>query len=264
MDVEAGARRWSVRPERLTLWVSLAAIVALSWLYLLLMDVEMRAMAGQRASLGLMALMPMGAWGAVEFLLALAMWVIMMAGMMLPSALPVILLYEKIQRRAQPSAALTLTLCFIAGYLLIWSAFSLGATLLQFGLTRVGLFDDSMESANTWLRGGMLLLAGLYQFTPWKYACLKQCQSPMGFITRQWRRGAAGALQMGVRHGVYCLGCCWLLMLVLFAVGVMNLMWILILSAGVLAEKLVARRAFSYSIGAALVGLGLYEIAAGR
>lgn len=136
------------------------------------------------------------------------------------------------------------------------------ATALQYLLIELRWYSDLMESENRWLSALILTLAGLYQFTTWKHACLKQCQSPLSFLTRHWRDGYDGAFLMGVQHGWYCLGCCWMIMLVLFAVGVMNLLWIALLSAIVLIEKLASgTRWLSHGIAVLLIAVGVLTLA---
>lgn len=226
--------------QRVIVAAALAALVGLSWLYLFREAAEMgRTMAGMDRA---MAMKPRD---TVALLLLLAMWWVMMAGMMLPAAAPMILTFtgvnQKRRARGQPFVP---TILFVAGYLLAWGGFSLAATALQAILERAALLspmDMAFLGAGDGRRlGGLLFLAaGLYQFTPLKQACLRLCWSPLDFVLNRWRDGPAGALAMGLTHGVYCLGCCWLLMLLLFAVGVMNLAWVAGLAAIVLLEKLV-------------------------
>src|SRR5262245_37023928 len=173
-------------------------------------------------------------------LLLLAMWWIMMIGMMLPSAAPMILTFAAINRsrraRRQPY---TPTALFTAGYLLAWGGFSLVATFVQWILEQASLLAPMAMKATSPLLGGLLFIAaGLYQLTPLKRACLRSCRSPFDFVVNHWRDGAGGALRMGVSHGLYCLGCCWVLMALLFAVGAMNLVWVAALAVVVLVEKL--------------------------
>jgi predicted metal-binding membrane protein len=167
----------------------------------------------------------------------LFMWWVMMIAMMLPSAAPVILLYARVV--GQVPGAVTPTMAFAAGYLVCWLGFSVLATALQFALERSGVVDGMMMwSTERWLTVGLLVSAGLYQLSPLKTACLAQCRSPAEFLTRHRRPGRLGAFHMGLVHGAYCLGCCWALMLLLFAAGIMNLVWIAGLSIVVLLEKL--------------------------
>jgi predicted metal-binding membrane protein len=184
-----------------------------------------------------------GEWSPAYWLTILLMWWVMMTAMMVPSAAPMILLYARVVRQREGSGqirgALTPTAVFAAGYLVCWLGFSAAATMLQFALERSGLIDGMMMwSTERRLTAGLLLAAGLYQLSPVKMACLAQCRSPAEFLARHWRPGRTGAFRLGLEHGAYCLGCCWALMLLLFAAGIMNLVWIVGLSALVLAEKL--------------------------
>ena len=179
-------------------------------------------------------------WDARHLLLLWAMWTVMMSGMMLPSASPVILLYGTAARRSAEPTATRQTYALAAGYLLAWAAFSLGATALQRLLALLLVVSPMMEAVNPRVSAILLLAAGVYQWTPLKRACLRQCQSPLGFLMGRWRKGSGGALRMGLEHGTFCVGCCWALMLLLFAGGVMNLLVILGLTAFVAFEKLAS------------------------
>jgi len=216
--------------DRLIVAVGLAVAVALAWAYLV-------AGAGIDMSMVGMPMEPMP-WSTFYAVLMFTMWLVMMIAMMVPSASPMVLLFTAIKRKQEalvrPSAWL-----FVGGYLLIWAAFSLIAALAQWGLERAGLLSVAMMSTNAMFGGVILLAAGLYQFTPVKNACLRYCQSPVLFLSRHWRRGAMGALRMGLRHGGYCLGCCWFLMALLFVGGVMNLVWIAAIALYVACEKLL-------------------------
>jgi predicted metal-binding membrane protein len=178
-------------------------------------------------------------WDVPHLLLLWAMWTVMMMGMMLPSASPLVLLYGTIARRSAQETAGRQIYALAAGYLAVWTAFSLGATALQRGLAALLLVSPMMEITSSRLSGTLLLLAGVYQLTPMKHACLRTCQSPLGFLMSRWRSGWPGAFRMGLEHGAYCVGCCWALMLLLFAGGVMNLTVIVALTAFVALEKLV-------------------------
>jgi predicted metal-binding membrane protein len=167
-------------------------------------------------------------WDAPQLLLLWAMWAVMMTGMMLPSAAPMILL----------GGGGTRPYFLALGYLVVWAAFSLGATGLQWLLQRLWILTPMMEVSSRTAGAALLAVAGIYQFTPLKRACLTTCQSPMAFVTRRWRSGRIGALRMGAEHGAYCVGCCWALMLILFAGGVMNLAVIAALTVFVAFEKL--------------------------
>jgi predicted metal-binding membrane protein len=217
--------------QRVAIVAALAGLFVLCWLYLFGEATQMAAM-GQD-----MVMPPMG---ANDLLLLLAMWWIMMIGMMLPSAAPMILTFAAINRgrraRRQPY---TPTMLFTSGYLLAWGGFSVAATLAQWTLEQASLLSPMAMKITSPLLGGLLFIAaGIYQLTPLKTACLRSCRSPFDFVVNHWRDGAGGALRMGFSHGLYCLGCCWILMALLFAVGAMNLIWIAALAAVVLVEKL--------------------------
>ncbi len=183
---------------------------------------------------GAAAWMMVADWDARYFLLIFAMWTAMMIGMMLPTAAPTLLLYG-MAMRGGAGAPVRKVYAFAAGYLLVWSAFSLGATALQWTLSRAALLSPMMQVSSSRLGAVLLILAGVYQWTPLKQACLANCRSPVSFITAGHKRGG---LRMGLEHGLYCLGCCWVLMLLLFSGGVMNLTWIAAITLFVLLEKL--------------------------
>jgi len=182
-------------------------------------------------------------WDAPHLLLLWAMWAVMMTGMMLPSAAPMILLGDSGGR----------PLFLALGYLAVWVAFSVGATSLQWLLQKLLVLTPMMEVATPQLGAILLALAGVYQWTPLKRACLTRCQSPMAFVTRRWRSGRRGAFRMGAEHGVYCVGCCWALMLLLFAGGVMNLAVIAALTAFVAFEKLAPVDAWTARVSGVLL-----------
>src|SRR3984893_4214603 len=167
------------------------------------------------------------------------MWVVMMDAMMIPAASPVILLFTEINRRRnEHQATFVSTGQFLLGYLTSWTGFSVLATLTQWALLTAALVSPMMASTSKALGGGLLLGAGLFQFSRLKYSCLAHCLSPMGFLATEWQDGSWGAFRMGLKHGSYCLGCCWALMGLLFAFGVMNLLWVAIISAFVLLEEI--------------------------
>lgn len=181
-------------------------------------------------------------WTSGYWLIMILMWWVMMIAMMVPSAAPVILLYARVTRHGQKDGlvAAVPTAAFAGGYLLAWLAFSLAAVGLQFGLERAGLTSSMMMwSLNPWLSVGLLLAAGVYQFTPLKQVCLERCRAPAHFLSNHWRRGRVGALRMGLHHGAFCVACCWALMSLLFVGGIMNLLWIAGLAIFVLFEKVV-------------------------
>jgi predicted metal-binding membrane protein len=179
------------------------------------------------------------AWTAGYAALIFLMWTIMMMAMMLPSAAPAVLLAAALMRQRGGNHILGPTGRFVLGYLLIWFSFSLAATALQWGLDRAGLLSADMSSGSATLAALLLIAAGLYQWTPLKQACLIRCRSPFEHLTKYWRRGALGPMLAGAGHGVFCLGCCWMLMALLFVGGLMNVLWIAALALLVLIEKLL-------------------------
>lgn len=241
-----------LRNDRILVISGLLVVIVLSWVYLF-------AGAGTMQEMGDM-LMPMssGPWTVKHAMVMLVMWAVMMAAMMLPSATPMILLYATIARnrhaKGQPAVESGI---FMLGYGAIWIAFSLGAVALQFALERAAMLSPMMEATSITLAGGLLIAAGIYQWTPLKQACLLRCRSPLDFVLTHWRNGARGAFVMGVWHGTYCVGCCWMLMLLLFVGGVMNLGWIAGIAIFVLVEKLVpAGHWIGRGAGVLLIGWG--------
>ncbi len=252
---ETSALEKVLRHDRLIVAIGLAAAVALAWAYL-------AAGAGIDMS---MAGMPMDPtpWSTYDAALMFAMWWVMMIAMMVPSATPMVLLFTAIKRKQQASGSpAEEAWVFLGGYLLVWAGFSLVATFAQWGLERAGLLSMGAASTNAWFGGAILLAAGLYQFTPIKSACLRLCQSPVLFLSRHWRPAAAGALRMGLRHGAYCLGCCWFLMLLLFVAGVMNLVWVAGVALYVACEKLLPlNQRLSRAAGMVLIATGAIVLA---
>ena len=214
--------------------VLLVVLPAVCWLWIVVMA---RDMYGPMT--GASAWMMTANWDGPHLVLLWVMWTVMMMGMMLPSASPLVLLYGAIARRSAQGTAARQIYALVAGYLIVWTVFSLGATALQRGLAAFLLVSPMMEITSAPVGGTLLLLAGVYQLTPFKHTCLRTCQSPLGFIMSRWRTGWSGAFRMGLEHGAYCVGCCWALMLLLFAGGVMNLTVIAALTAFVAFEKLV-------------------------
>ena len=228
MDDLTGAERLAKR-GRAVILISLVILTLLAWAWLL-----------RGAGMGTGG-MPMDglamAWNAERFLIVAAMWWVMMIAMMLPSAVPVILLFARVHRHSGDTPP---TAPFLAGYLLVWLGFALLAAALHGVLEQFDLVSAAtMALPAGWLSAGFLIAAGLYQMTALKDACLSACRSPSDFLTRHSRRGAWGALRMGLIHGTYCVGCCWMLMALLFVGGVMNLAWIAALTFLVAAEKLL-------------------------
>lgn len=224
-------------------------ITALAWMYLIHLSAQNMTM-------------PMVAsWSATDYFFTFAMWSVMMVGMMSASAAPVLLLFSGMQKNRGGRTLDGTVLLLGLGYLIVWVGFSAFAALAQLALHNAAVLSPSMATTSSILGGVVLLLAGVYQLTPVKHACLRQCQSPLGFLMSNWREGRKGALVMGLEHGKYCLGCCWALMCVLFVVGVMNLVWVAALMAFILIEKFsrsgvyVARLA-----GVAMIAAGILVI----
>ena len=204
------------------------------------------------------------AWTLGYTLAMFVMWVAMMAAMMVPASAPMIAMVATIGRNRRDRAApYAPTAVFVAGYLAVWSGFSALATLAQWALEQAGVLDATMAGASPVFVGAVLLSAGLYQMTPLKARCLSQCRSPLGFLTMNWREGMAGAFGLGARHGAFCVGCCWALMALLFAAGVMNVFAIAALALLVLAERLLPwgeRLARAVGIALTLAGLGALAV----
>lgn len=197
-------------------------------------------------------------WDLANVLAVFAMWVIMMAAMMLPSALPMILTFVDLSGRTSDFAR---GQGFVLAYLLVWLAFSALATMAQWALQALDWVDPMIVSTSAWLTGALLLIAGLYQFSPLKRICLSGCRSPMAFLIGDWRPGFRGAFVMGARHGLLCLGCCWALMGLLFVGGVMNLAWLAAVSVVVAVEKVLpGGDRFARLMGMVLIGLGCTKL----
>jgi len=266
-----------LRRDRWLVIAGLALVIAAAWAYILsgagmgMSAFEITAMPGSAGgdpatplAGAVQAMATPIPWTAAYAALMLAMWWIMMAAMMLPSAAPMVLLFAAINRRQPaPDAPLVATGFFLSGYLLAWGGFSLIAVGLQWLLQRTELLSAMMQSTSAALAGTLLIVAGLWQLSPLKHACLRHCRSPAHAISRHWRRGRLGALRMGLGHGGFCLGCCWFLMGLLFYGGVMNPYWIIGLALYVLLEKLApAGHRLARLIGPALIAWGALVIAA--
>jgi predicted metal-binding membrane protein len=181
-----------------------------------------------------------GEWSTASAGSAMVMWSSMMVAMMLPAATPTIDAFATIARRRNARCEPYIpTLAFVAGYVLVWSCFSAVAVLMQWQLYRAALLTPTMQNASPLLAGAALLIAGLYQLTPVKRACMRGCRSPVSFIMAEWREGRVGAVLMGLRHGLFCVGCCWAIMSLMFCVSVMDLRWAAALAVYNAVEKLV-------------------------
>jgi predicted metal-binding membrane protein len=194
------------------------------------------------------------AWSTANAVAVGCMWAVMMAAMMLPSALPMLVIFERLcARNGEPARWRS----FAAAYLLLWVAFSVAATIVQWLLQGRGWVDPMIVSTSAPLNAALLVIAGTYQFSPLKRICLARCRTPMGFLLGEWRGGVRGAFVMGLRHGLFCIGCCWALMALLFVGGVMNLAWIAALSIAVAIEKLAPRgERLAAVLGLALIAAG--------
>jgi predicted metal-binding membrane protein len=241
-----------LRRDRAVIAAALAALALLCWAYLAwLATAPAHSMAAMAPGIG--------HWSAADFLVMLLMWWVMMVGMMVPAAAPMILIYARVGRQARERGTpFAPAAWFALGYFLAWLGFAGAATALQWGLETALLLAPETTSVSPRLGGALLIAAGIYQWTPLKDSCLKHCQSPMAFIQRYGFRGERGAaVRLGLRHGAYCIGCCWALMILLFAGGVMNLLWVAAIAALVLAEKLIAARLIQRASGLALVAAGV-------
>ena len=242
-----------LRHERTVTLAGLTALVALAWIYLLRLSREAVSMAE-------MGMAHLGPWTPADAALAAGMWSVMMVAMMLPSAAPMILVFVTVnlRRGLDANAPYVSTGLFALGYLLVWGVFSVGATAAQWGSQRAAVLAEATLALTPLAGAAVLVAAGLWQLTPLKYACLARCQSPIGFLLAEWRQGRRGALVMGLRHGLYCLGCCWALMALLFVGGVMNLAWVAAIATFVLVEKTVpAGRVVGWLSGGALIAGGV-------
>jgi predicted metal-binding membrane protein len=198
-----------------------------------------------------------GSWSLAQVGVVGLMWSVMMAAMMTPSTAPMAVAFSNLERRRGGGAPWAATAAFLAGYLVVWTAFSVAATLIQWGLRSAALMAPGMRTASPWLGGALLLGAGVFQFSSAKDACLRHCRTPVGFLLSEWREGRSGAALMGMRHGAYCVGCCWLLMALMLVVGVMNLAWCAALAVLVLAEKaLPGGRRLARAAGVGLAAWG--------
>lgn len=249
------------RPKRLAV-ICVVVLVALGWLYLALLTANMAGPGGMWAALcgstfGVM-LMPDGVWGASGFALVALMWGAMTLAMMLPSAAPMILTYAEIaDTAARKNEHVVSPFVLAGGYTAVWFGFAAAATLAQYALTRAALLDPSMASVSGLFSGAIFLVAGLYQFSALKHACLRQCRSPFPFFFTNWATTPRGVFKLGLRQGLFCLGCCWAMMVVMFAVGIMNVLWMAALGVVMTLEKIGTGKRFTYAIGVLSIAAGL-------
>ncbi len=260
-----------VRRDRLVVVTALIAVIALAWAYLLagagmgMSAFEMTRMSQLGTAEGMdgMVMMTPAVWTPGYAVLMFFMWWVMMVAMMLPSAAPMVLLFARVNgKQRETGHPHVATSIFTVGYLAAWAGFSLVAMMLQWGFERTGILSSMLVGTNVIFGAVLLLAAGVYQLTPIKHACLRHCRSPLAFLSTHWRRGARGALRMGFVHGVFCVGCCWFLMGLLFFGGVMNLYWITGLALFVLFEKTVpAGHWLGYVTGVVLLVWGTVMLA---
>ena len=236
--------------DRLLLIGSFGALVALAWGYLFRMgrDGSMMTMSAD--------------WNARYIVMMFIMWAVMMVGMMVPTAVRALMIYARIasqaRERARPVASVW---WFASGYIIAWTGFSVAATALQRGLDSLGVLSPMMTLSHGHLAAALLIFAGVYQLTPWKDVCLRHCQTPAAYLAGRFGPGMRHGVGAGLAHGMYCLGCCWVLMLLLFVGGVMNLIWIAVITGFVLLEKLLPPRAYLSKLGGiGLIGTGVWML----
>jgi predicted metal-binding membrane protein len=246
------------RRERVVIAAALGAVTVLAWLYLYLQMQPMADMADMAPAM-------FAPWTAADFALNFAIWWVMMPGMMLPSAAPMILTFATVNRRkrerGQPFVP---TVVFTSGYLIAWGLFGVVAVLADWALERAALISPITGRLTPILGATVVIAAGIYQLTPLKSVCLTHCRSPFDFVLNHWRDGPSGALRMGLEHGLYCLGCCWFLMALMFAAGIMSLSWMAAIAVSILLEKLLpAGTWLARAGGVAMLGAGVYLLVAG-
>lgn len=228
--------------------ITIGSVIALSWYYMtfaMTMNME-----------------PISQWNTYDLFMLFVMWTIMMFGMMLPSAIPVILIVNNInQQRISRGAAYVHSVYFVIGYLSAWAFYSLLITFIQYWLHHIALLTPMMISNEAWFSSALLFIAGVYQWLPIKQRCLNVCRSPMGFLMKEWGEGHLKAIKLGFKHGQYCLGCCWFLMALLFVAGVMNLKWIAILTFIVVVEKMFPKgELLGRVLGLGLIVLSIFQL----
>ena len=258
-DTRPTILRALARPRVLALGC-IAVLVAAGWLYLGLVLVG-QASGGTLRALCQPLVGASGTFGVTAGLLTFVMWCAMALAMMLPTAGPMIVTYadlaETAAAKGEPAAS---PLVLTAGYVSVWLGAALALAALQAGLARAGLLDDTMSVASPLFAGAIFMLAGLYQFSAMKHACVTQCQHPFRFFFANWTADPRGVFRLGFRQGLYCFGCCWAMMLLMFAVGVMNVLWMAALGAIMAAEKLFRTARFSRALGAVFCAIGLVII----
>ena len=268
--MEGGRFEAALKRDNLIVSFALATVAALAWWYVLWLAHDMRAASGTPATDMQDMNMPgmlspqFAAWTLPHTLFVFAMWTVMMVGMMTPSAAPMILIYSQVARQAVTLGKQFASAgWFAAGYLAVWTGFALAATAAQYFLERAALLTPMLASANRFVGAGVLILAGFYQWTPLKGACLAQCRSPLHFVQQHggFQSSPTGSLRLGILHGAYCVGCCWALMALLFVGGVMNVLWIAAIAILVLLEKVVpGGRVLASATGGVAIAVGIWML----
>jgi len=245
-----------LQKDRLLIIFSLILITVLAWAYMFHMAWEM---VGKDIDINLACL---GHWGLGDLAHMFIMWSIMMVAMMIPSATPMIIIFATVNRqRSNKQGPFIPTWVFVLGYLIAWTVYSALATIVQWGLHVSALLTHTLVITSPFLAALFLVAAGVFQWTPFRDACMIRCRSPFGFIMTEWREGHRGALIMGLKHGVYCVGCCWMLMILCFVLGVMNMLWMATLTAFMVLEKVIDNKWISRIAGMILVVWGLWGVA---
>ena len=237
-----------LRRDRVISVALLILVVGNSWAYILLgSGLETPSMMTTR-----------GTWDLHYSFVMFVMWWVMMLAMMLPSAAPMILMFVSLNRQ-RSDGSISVVMAFVTAYVLSWGVFSVLATFLQWILEKTEFLSSMMATTNAVLGASLLIAAGIWQLTPLKHACLRHCRSPFNFFLHKWRNGPSGAFKMGLEYGVFCLGCCWVLMTLLFYGGIMNLWWIAGLALYVLVEKVApAGHWIGHGTGGLLIAWGLW------
>ena len=250
-----------LKRDQLFIFLGIFILVIFSWIYLFYSSLTMPAETSE-SIIQDMVMPQVNNWNIHDVLALFVMWSVMMMAMMLPSATPMILIFSTVnKKRFEQGNGFVPTWIFLSGYILVWIGFSIIATITQWLLHYFALLSSDLKLIDPVVSGIILIAAGAYQFTSIKNVCLKNCQTPLGFIMGNWRYGKRGALIMGLKHGLYCVGCCWVLMSLLFLAGIMNILWIALIAVFILIEKIVRRdRYVSYAAGFALMMLGSWLI----
>ena len=249
--------------DRIAILSALIGVIVLAWAYVMYLWAAMPAMNADAPE----TMVQLHRWMPLDWVFMFLMWAIMMVGMMLPSAVPMTLLYAGMVRKAERQrTSMAPTAAFVSGYLTMWSLFSVVATVVQWGLHETAMLSPMMVTKSQVLGGVLLIVAGAYQLTPWKAVCLDHCRSPAHFIAEHWRSGTFGSFRLGIHHGAFCLGCCWALMGLLFFGGVMNVLWIAAITVFVFMEKVLpvgdwsARLGWVAGIGLIVSGVGMLVV----